>query len=156
MFRRDPGTLLSPTRAVHPTTVTRCSNQLPYTWNILNYSASGTYIYHTTNAAGCDSTATLVIVNNTSTSTTSVARCVADLPYFWNGVSFNAAGTCTYTTSNAAGCDSVATLILTVNSPSSSTTTVTRCSNQLPYVWNGFSYNTAGTYTVQYDQRRRL
>lgn len=28
-----------------------------------------------------------------------------------------------------------------------STTSITRCSNQLPLVWNGISYNTAGTYT---------
>ena len=47
---------------------------------------------------------------------------------------------------NAAGCDSIATLILTVNNVATSTTNVTLCSNQLPYVWNGTSYNAAGSY----------
>ena len=54
------------------------------------------------------------------------------LPYVWNGTSYSTAGTYTYTTTNAAGCDSIATLILTVNQATSSATSVTRCSNQLP------------------------
>jgi gliding motility-associated-like protein len=130
------------------TTVTRCSNQLPYTWNGTNYNASGTYTFTTNNAAGCDSVATLVLsISNVSTSTTSITRCSNQLPYTWNGSSYNAAGTYTFTTVNAAGCDSIATLVLTVSNTTTSTTSVIRCSNQLPYNWNGTNYNTAGTYT---------
>jgi hypothetical protein len=129
------------------TNVVRCSNQLPYVWNGTNYNASGTYTFTTTNAAGCDSVATLVLnVSNVSTSTTNVTRCSNQLPYIWNGTNYNASGTYTFITVNAAGCDSVATLILTVRNTSTSTTTVTRCSNQLPYVWNGTNYNASGTY----------
>jgi membrane protein insertase Oxa1/YidC/SpoIIIJ len=40
----------------------------------------------------------------------------AQLPYNWNGTDYTAAGTYTFTTTNAAGCDSVATLNLAVNS----------------------------------------
>jgi gliding motility-associated-like protein len=130
------------------TSVTRCSNQLPYLWNGTNYNASGTYTFTTTNAAGCDSVATLVLtINNATTSTTNVTRCSNQLPYLWNGTNYNASGTYTFTTTNAAGCDSVATLMLTINNTASSITNITRCSNQLPYLWNGTNYNAAGTYT---------
>ena len=131
------------------TNITRCSNQLPYSWNGNNYSAAGTYNVTLTNAANCDSVATLVLtVNQTSSSTTNVTICSNELPYAWNGTNYNAAGTYTYTTTNAAGCDSVATLNLTVNNTSSSTTNLTVCSSQLPYSWNGNSYNSSGTYSV--------
>ncbi len=49
---------------------------------------------------------------------------------------------------SAAGCDSIATLNLAVNSTLTSTTNTTICSNQLPYTWNGQTINTAGTYTA--------
>ena len=130
------------------TNIVRCSNQLPYIWNGTNYNASGTYTFNTTNAAGCDSVATLILtVNNNTTSTTNVTRCSNQLPYNWNGTNYNTAGTYTFNTTNAAGCDSVATLVLTISNTATSTTNVTRCSNQLPYNWNGTDYNTSGTYT---------
>ena len=53
----------------------------------------------------------------------------------------------TYTTTNAIGCDSFAIVNLTVNSTSSSNANVTRCSNQVPYNWNGTNYSTTGSYT---------
>ena len=40
------------------TTVNACDN---YTWNNVNYTTSGTYTFSGTNAAGCDSLATLVL-----------------------------------------------------------------------------------------------
>ena len=138
--------------ATSTTNVTRCSNQLPYNWNGTDYNTSGTYTFNTTSAAGCDSVATLVLtISNTVTSTTSVNRCLNQLPYVWNGTSYNAGGTYTYTTTSSAGCDSIATLILTVSNVATSTTNITRCSNQLPYMWNGTSYNAARYIYLQYD-----
>jgi hypothetical protein len=130
------------------TAVAVCSNQLPYSWNGTNYNAAGSYTFTTTNAAGCDSVATLnLTINEPTTSTTAVAACSNQLPYSWNGTNYNAAGSYTFTTTNAAGCDSIATLNLTINEPTTSTTAVAVCSNQLPYSWNGTNYNGAGTYT---------
>src|ERR1041384_3339635 len=109
---------------------------------------AGTYSIATTNSAGCDSVATLnLAVTSTTTSTTDVAICPNQLPYNWNGTDHTIAGTYTFTTTNAAGCDSVATLNLAVNSITTSTTNVTICPNQLPYTWNGTDYTAAGTYT---------
>src|SRR5438094_9302380 len=45
-----------------------------------------------------------------------------------------------------AGCDSIATLIMNINSVLRDTTIQTICENQLPYTWNGLSLTAAGTY----------
>ena len=52
------------------------------------------------------------------TSTTSITICDDLLPYSWNGLTFNSAGSQTATLTSAAGCDSLATLILTSESRS--------------------------------------
>jgi len=53
-------------------------------------------------------------------------------------------GTYTYTTLNAAGCDSTATLNLTIRNSSTSTSTIDECNS---YTWNGTTYTMSGTYT---------
>jgi hypothetical protein len=74
------------------------------------------YTFNGTNTAGCDSVATLnLTIRNSSSSNTSDAICAAALPYVWNGSNYTATGVYTFTSTNAAGCDSVATLNLTVN-----------------------------------------
>ena len=93
--------------------VTACSN---YSWNDSVYTRSGTYTFTTTNAAGCDSIATLILtINHSTASVTSITVCSNMLPYTWNGVDYTQAGTYTYTTTNAAGCDSIATLQLAIH-----------------------------------------
>ena len=74
----------------------------------------GVYIFSTTTAAGCDSTATLnLTINNSTSSTTDVTACDS---YNWNGTTYTASGTYTFSTTNAIGCDSgTATLNLTIN-----------------------------------------
>ncbi len=53
--------------------VTECDT---YTWNGTTYSASGAYTYVTTNSNGCDSTATLnLTINPSSTFSVSVTEC---------------------------------------------------------------------------------
>ena len=96
------------------TTVTVCPNQLPYTWNGKTYNQAGTYYFVTTNSAGCDSTASLVlIVTQVITGTTqNLTVCANTLPYTWNGVTLTQAGVYTTTVQNQAGCDSIATLNL--------------------------------------------
>ncbi|MFT3683236.1 MAG: gliding motility-associated C-terminal domain-containing protein [Ferruginibacter sp.] len=131
------------------TDVTVCSNQLPYSWNGNQYTATGVYNVVLKNSAGCDSVAVLnLLVNDTSTSTTIVTVCSNQLPYPWNGNQYTATGIYNALLQNSSGCDSVAVLNLQVNDTSKSATPVIVCSNQLPYLWNGNSYATAGTYTV--------
>src|SRR5439155_471489 len=130
------------------TTQTICQNQLPYTWNSLTLTAAGTYSDTLTNAAGCDSIATLILkVNAVLRDTTTQTICQNQLPYTWNGLTLSAAGTYSDTLTSAAGCDSIATLILNVNDVLRDTTTQTICQNQLPYTWNGLTLTAAGTYS---------
>jgi len=51
------------------------------------------------------------MINNSTTSTSTVTACDN---YSWNGTIYDTSGTYTYTTTNAVGCDSTATLNLTI------------------------------------------
>src|SRR5262249_42728631 len=122
---------------------------LPYVWNGSSYNTAGSYVYHTTNAAGCDSVATLnLTVLSATTSTTNISVCPSALPYVWNGTSYNTGGSFIFYSIKSTGCDSIATLNLTVNSAVTSTTNISICPAQLPFLWNGNSYLAAGSYTV--------
>jgi gliding motility-associated-like protein len=133
------------------TNVSVCENQLPYTWNGQTYNSAGTYTVTLKSASGCDSVVTLVLaVNSTTISTTPVTVCQNQLPYSWNGQTYNAAGTYNIALKSSGGCDSVATLVLVVNSSLASDTTIAVCSSQLPYTWNGQTFNAAGTYTATF------
>ena len=133
------------------TNISVCSNNLPFVWNGINHNSAGTYTANFTNSVGCDSVATLVLaVKTPTTSTTNVSVCSNSLPYVWNGKSYNSAGTYTANFTNSVGCDSIATLVLAMKTPTTSTTNVSVCSNNLPYVWNGKSCNTEGTYTANF------
>jgi hypothetical protein len=95
-------------------------------------------------AGGCIAADTVIFnVLATSSSTTTIAACNS---YDWNGQTYTASGTYTYTmvAGNANGCDSTATLVLTINTPTSSTSTVASCNS---YDWNGTTYSASGTYT---------
>ena len=135
-----------------PTTSTTnlsiCPSALPYSWNGSSYLSAGTYSKTLVNSVGCDSIATLVLsVKATTFSTTTVSICPSGFPYSWNGSSYLSAGTYSKTLVNSLGCDSIATLVLSVKATTSSTTTVNICPSGLPYSWNGSSYLSAGTYT---------
>ena len=94
------------------TTITECDS---YTWtNNTTYTVGGTYTQVSTNAAGCDSTATLVLTINNSTTGTDVQTACDS--YTWiDGVTYTANNsTATFLLTNAAGCDSLVTLNLTI------------------------------------------
>ncbi|MFN5369864.1 MAG: hypothetical protein ACK5B6_00225, partial [Bacteroidia bacterium] len=129
--------------------VSICDAQLPYSWNGNSYNAAGTYTVTLQNAANCDSVVTLnLTVSPSLTANENIAICDAQLPYTWNGNSYNAAGTYTVTLQNVANCDSVVTLNLSVNPTLTASEDVSICDAQLPYSWNGNSYNAAGSYSV--------
>src|SRR5678809_706939 len=131
------------------TDTTVCQSALPFNWNGQSIMAAGTYTANLTSASGCDSVATLnVIVNSVATSSTDTTVCQSALPFNWNGQSITAAGTYTANLTSAAGCDSVATLNVVMNSVVTSTTDTTVCQSALPFNWNGQSITGAGTYTA--------
>ncbi len=119
--------------------VTEC---ITYSWNGQTYTSSGVYNYTTTNASGCDSTATLnLTINPPTTSILNVTECII---YSWNGQTYTSSGVYNFATTNAGGCDSTATLNLTINPSNVSSTNVTECDT---YTWNGQTYTSSGVYT---------
>jgi gliding motility-associated-like protein len=103
------------------------------------------------------------------TSTTNTSICSAQLPYQWNGQSLTQGGTYTATLKNTAGCDSVATLNLTVEKaavgtrypavatvPNQSTALSARfLGNDYTYLWTppeGLNVNTIRTPIFKHDK----
>ncbi|MBT6515002.1 MAG: T9SS type A sorting domain-containing protein [Crocinitomicaceae bacterium] len=86
------------------------------------YTSSGTYIDTITNSAGADSVMTITVtINNSNTGTDIQSACDT---YTWiDGNSYTSSNsTATHTLTNVAGCDSVVTLNLTINTVSSAVT----------------------------------
>jgi len=128
------------------TNLTICNAQLPFNWNGLTFNGPGTQSLTLISLAGCDSLAALNLsVLDQLISTTNVTACVAQLPYLWNGVTFNGAGSQSVTLTSIAGCDSIATLNLNVVNQLTSTSNLAICDVQLPFIWNGIMFNAAGS-----------
>jgi len=121
-----------------------------YVWsaNAQTYTSTGVYTLTLTGSGGCDSTVTLNLTVNQSTTqpTQTVSACNT---YTWpvNGVTYTTSGVKTATYTNAGGCDSSYTLNLTINT---STTSVTNITANNAYTWsvNGVTYTTTGVYTA--------
>ena len=141
--------------------ITACDT---YTWIDGNtYTSSNNSATHTlTNAAGCDSVVTLdLIINNSTSSTDTQTACDS---YLWiDGNTYTSSNnSATHTLTNAAGCDSVVTLDLTINTVDTAVTqngaTLTANSSGATYLWldcdNSFiiiSGETNQSYTATVD-----
>jgi len=98
------------------TNISICQNALPYSWNGQNINSAGQFQASLSSPSGCDSIAILnLTLLPTLSSTTNVQICQNQIPYVWNGLSLSASGTSTLTLTSLQGCDSLATLNLTVN-----------------------------------------
>ncbi len=118
-----------------------------YTFNGSTYTKAGSYTAHLINVVGCDSAATLIlIIKSNSISTTNASICTGG-SYTFNGNIYTQAGSYTTHLTNALGCDSAATLVLTVKSASTSTTNA-NINQGNSYTFNGNNYTLAGTYTA--------
>ncbi len=127
--------------------VTACDS---YTWNGETYTQSGEYVYITVAANGCDSIVTLhLTINNSEIGATEYVTICYGETYTWNGQTYSTEGEYSITLSNTLGCDSVATLQLTIMPEATTTTeTVVIGSDELPYTWRGNTYSATGRYTV--------
>ena len=128
---------------------TICEAELPYLWNSITFNAAGDTTLTLTAANGCDSVVNMtLVVNKPYIVNLNDTVCEAELPYPWNGVTFNAAGDTTLTLTATNGCDSVVNMTLVVNEPYKVNLTETVCETELPYQWNGVTFNTAGDTTL--------
>lgn len=112
------------------------------------YQTDGTYIQHLVNAAGCDSTLTVVltVLNNVSNTVDSTI-CASELPLVWNEVAFGGAGTQFAVLVAANGADSVVVMNLTVIPTEYQTVDTAIVENALSFTFNDSVYHQAGTYT---------
>lgn len=100
------------------TVMTLCSNQLPYSWNGLTITNTGTYEAVLVAQNGCDSTATLIMnVTPALSGTTNVNICQTQIPFIWNGNSYTVSGVYTANLVASNGCDSIGILNLNVVPP---------------------------------------
>ena len=137
-----------PTAGEEPVSV--CDNVLPYTWHGIQCNKDGDYTYTLRNAAGCDSVATLhLTVLRSSKAMETMTLCDSNLPFTWNGTQCTKEGEYSFTTTNAAGCDSVVTLFLTVLHSTTGEETLTACEEDLPFIWNGITCTQTGDYTYK-------
>ena len=126
-------------------TVTACDS---YEWNGKVYTTSGRYTYSTTGANGCDSTAILYLTINRSTYSEEYVTVCYGETYEWNGMEYRQEGNYTVYLTNAAGCDSIAILHLTIlPQMKHEYEELTLCPSDLPYMWHGQSLTEPGTYT---------
>jgi hypothetical protein len=94
------------------TSVTACDS---YDWNGTVYTTSGNYDQTFTNAAGCDSVHTLVAtIDNSTTSTDNVGTHCDSYTWIDGNTYTTSNNSATFISTNAAGCDNVATLNLTI------------------------------------------
>ena len=113
-------------------------------WNGEWRVESGEYTHTLANSAGCDSIATLhLTLRHSSTGVDVQTACDS---YTWHGMTYTGGGTnvATYTTTNTVGCDSVATLNLTLHYSSTGSVVQTACDSLL---WNGEWRVESGEYT---------
>ena len=108
---------------------------------------AGTYVASLTAAGGCDS---VIILNLTvlplAASTTNATICPGET-YPFNGQSYTASGIYPVKFTGANGCDSTATLVLTVLTVPITNLTATICPNET-YPFAGQILSTAGTFTA--------
>ena len=117
-----------------------------YAWDGITYTESGSYINNYQTAQGCDSVVTMNLTINAPTA--SVETVTACDTYTWiNGVTYTASvSNPTFTTTNAAGCDSIITLHLTINYSTESEETVYVTYSTTGYNWHGMNYMGSGDY----------
>ncbi len=106
-------------------------------------TASGDYTEKYTTVHGCDSVYTLHLTVRKSTAATDV-QTACDTFRWIDGATYTASNsTATHLLTNAAGCDSLVTLNLTLNRTQFADTTAVECAS---FVWHGKTYTQSGLY----------
>ncbi|MBL0047467.1 MAG: SBBP repeat-containing protein [Bacteroidetes bacterium] len=119
-----------------------------YTWiNGVIYDGNTTATQTLTNSAGCDSVVTLVLTIYKSTTGSSIVNACDSYTWIDGNTYTSSSSNATYLYSTAAGCDSLVTLILTINKSSSGIDSVTSCNS---YTWIDGTTYTASNSTAEY------
>ncbi|MDR1792083.1 MAG: gliding motility-associated C-terminal domain-containing protein, partial [Bacteroidales bacterium] len=118
-----------------------------YTLNGFNENQAGIYDTITSTSEGCDSLTTLILSINDLLKDTIVAAICLGSSYTLNGFNENQAGIYNLMTSTSEGCDSLATLILSINDLLTDTIIAAICPGST-YTLHGFSESQEGIYNL--------
>ena len=125
-------------------TLTACNSYSSPSGN-QTWTSSGIYVDIFANSAGCDSIITIdLIITNSSTNSITVTSCNSYTSPSGNQTWANS-GTYSDTLSNAAGCDSILTVNLTIISSSTNSISLTACNSYTSPSGN-YTWTNSGTY----------
>jgi hypothetical protein len=129
-------------------TATICANEVyPFAGNLFNMSGIFTNVLQSAN--GCDSTVTLTLQVLPVFNTSQNASICAGSSFLFNGSNLTVQGDYTAHLVAQNGCDSTATLHLTVLPTYGTVINAVICANK-PYVFNGTVLDTTGNYTFPF------
>ena len=135
--------------------MTVCAGSPEFDWNgqTVSTDSDGIYTANLTSVAGCDSIATLTVtVTPEVTGSEEMTVCAGSPEFDWNGqtVSTDSDGIYTATLTSVAGCDSIATLTVTVTPEVTGSEEMTVCAGSPEFDWNGQTVSTDsdGIYTA--------
>ena len=140
---------LSPSEVSQLSYSTLTSDVFSYQWSAGDTTASievspmQTTIYSVIGTDGIVTCSDSVTVNIIPTIRDTILTVSCD-SFIWNGQTYAATGLYTDTFVSSNGCDSIATLDLTINPTQTSTETQVACDS---FTWNGQTYNLSGIYT---------
>ena len=117
-----------------------------YSWHDMTYREAGIYTDSLQTIHGCDSIWTLTLTVNPTYNVTDEATICQGETYTWHDAAYTEAGQYIDTLQTLKGCDSICTLILTVNPTYAYADEATICEGEA-YNWHGHDYREAGIYT---------
>ncbi len=117
----------------------------PYTYNGVTHTEPNDYQYYFSTAEGCDSIVTLHLANYPTYDITTRAVICDNEKYKWEGDEYDSSCEVTKKLKTIHGCDSVVTLILTVNPTFATEFSDTICDNEV-YRWQGTEYTKSGNH----------
>ena len=123
-----------------------------YSWHGKTYTTAGIYYDSLQTIRGCDSIWTLTLTVNPAYDMTEEATICQGTSYRWQGSDYTTAGTYHDSLQTIHGCDSILTLVLTVNETYSSTEDVAICQGEA-FEWHGQTYTTAGRYQMTLEAK---
>ena len=132
--------------------LTLCFNQASVWCDGIEFTTSGTFDFvQGADSDGCPIVKTYVVTQYPLESDTVYDEvCYNELPYFFMGNSYASSGSFPVIHTSATGCSAVTTLVLTVRPASNLSDTINAaiCQTDLPYVYDGRSYTSSGTYHI--------
>lgn len=125
-----------------------------FTWNGVDYTASGQYTQTLVNEKGCDSVVTMnLTVFYSSVLNDTLVLVQNQLPYYFAptdttfGMNSASAFSFSYWRTGNQGCDTLCNQTVIVYQNTQHTEDTTVCASEMPFTWHGHIFTEAGSYT---------